>query len=235
MDATTRALSVVSHQLGVMLAPRMLNGVFRHIHIFEIEKNRYMLHLTVDAGFVKTMMVEMLCAIDPECLDEVCRVINERFYGLTLQKIVDLGDDFFTDLQSIDLGIIRLFIPSIKKMLAYSNDNMVHADGTANIMLQPEFVDRDKMGAVIEMLGEEKMLMHLFEENDYNSGKVVISIGGENRNGVFESFSVLKTGYTVGSLQGALGIIGPKRMPYPLLVSAVDYTAKVLGELHSQK
>ena len=36
----------------------------------------------------------------------------------------------------------------------------------------------------------------------------------------------------MGHLEGSLGVIGPKRMPYPFLVSAVDYTAKLLGQMY---
>jgi transcriptional regulator of heat shock response len=35
----------------------------------------------------------------------------------------------------------------------------------------------------------------------------------------------------VGHMEGSLGVIGPKRMPYPLLVTVVDYTARALGEM----
>jgi len=75
-------------------------------------------------------------------------------------------------------------------------------------------------------------LMHLFETSG-NEDRVFISIGGENQEGQLQSFSIIKTNYRVGNMVGSLGVIGPKRMPYPYLVSAVEYTAKVLGELHS--
>ena len=85
-----------------------------------------------------------------------------------------------------------------------------------------------------EILEEKKLLMHLFETTQENKSGVIIMIGGENRDGQLKSFSVVKTKYHMGNMEGSLGIIGPKRMPYPFLVSAVDYTAKLLGELYSK-
>lgn len=232
MDATARALSVATHQLGVMLAPRLAQGVFRHIHIFEIEPHRYVLHLTVDAGFVRTLTVELVADIQGSRLYDACQVLNQRFYGKPLEAIVSSEKQLLNDVAPLHQGVIRLFIPSIKKLLSPSEEQTVHAEGTTNIVLKPDFIDRDQLGAVIEILGERKMLMHLFNSTNLESDKVLVSIGGENKNGVLESFSILKTRYQVGNLEGTLGIIGPKRMPYPLLVSAVDYTAKLLGELH---
>ncbi|MGE5671326.1 MAG: heat-inducible transcription repressor HrcA, partial [Fibrobacterota bacterium] len=101
-----------------------------------------------------------------------------------------------------------------------------------NVLLQPEFFSRDRVGAVMEIFEEKNLLMHLFETTGDND-KVFISIGGENQEGQLQSFSIIKTNYNVGTMQGSLGVIGPKRMPYPFLVSAIEYTAKVLSELNT--
>jgi heat-inducible transcriptional repressor len=233
MEATSRALSRATNQLGVILSPHLSRGVFRHIHIFEIEPHRYFLHLTIDSGFVKTMVVEFGAAVDAARLEAACRIINERFGGLRLAQLTEEGEKLFGDVDTVDLGVISLFVPSIKKMLHDENDDgAVFVEGETNIVMKPEFGRKEDLGAVIEILGEKKLLMHLIDVGEGECGNVVVSIGGENKNGVFESFSVLKTKYRVGNLEGSLGVIGPKRMPYPYLISAVDYTAKLLGEIH---
>jgi heat-inducible transcriptional repressor len=234
MEATSTALSRVTHQLGVILAPKMSQGVFRHLYIFPIDSHRVLLHLTVDSGFVKTMFCELTTEISPERLENACRAINERFYGMTLLDMCQKERSIFSDVEPYELGIIRLFVPSIKKIIDEEDKEPVYAEGETNIMLQPEFFSKDNVGAVIEILEEKKLLMHLFETTQENKSGVIIMIGGENRDGQLKSFSVVKTKYHMGNMEGSLGIIGPKRMPYPFLVSAVDYTAKLLGELYSK-
>jgi heat-inducible transcriptional repressor len=234
MEATSQALSRVTHQLGVILAPKLSKGVFRHLYIFPIDAHRVLLHLTVDAGFVKTMFCELTTEIAPERLERACRVINERFYGMTLFDMCRDEQSIFSDVGSYELGVIRLFVPSIKKIIESEEKDPIYAEGETNIMLQPEFFSKDNVGAVIEILEEKKLLMHLFENEQPNKPGVIIMIGGENQDGQLKSFSVVKTTYRMGRMEGSLGVIGPKRMPYPFLVSAVDYTAKLLGELYSK-
>jgi heat-inducible transcriptional repressor len=237
MDATSKALSRVTRQLGVILAPKLSSGVFRHLFVLPIDRQRAHLHLTMDSGFVKTMICELTTEINPERLQRACEVINERFFGLTLSEMCQTDRDIFSDVESFELGIIRLFVPSIKKIIQAEEKEPVYAEGEMNIMTQPEFFSKDRVGAVIEILEEKKLLMHLFEtvqENDAANAGVIISIGGENSDGQMKSFSIIKTKYHIGSMEGSLGVIGPKRMPYPFLVSAVDYTAKLLGELFSK-
>jgi heat-inducible transcriptional repressor len=235
MEATSKALSRVTHQLGVILAPKLSSGVFKHLYIFPIDRYRVLLHLTIDSGFVKTVICEVSTEIAPERLERACEVINERFFGLTLLEMCQKDQDIFSDIESFELGIIRLFVPSIKKIIQTEETDSVYAEGETNIMTQPEFFSKDRVGAVIEILEEKKLLMHLFETETSTRTGVIVTIGGENEDGQMKSFSVIKTKYHVGSMEGSLGVIGPKRMPYPFLVSAVDYTARLLGELYSKK
>ncbi|MBD3242749.1 MAG: heat-inducible transcription repressor HrcA [Chitinivibrionales bacterium] len=233
MEATTRALSVVTDQLGIILAPRLSDGIFRHIHIFEIEPHRHVLHMTIDSGFVRTLTVEIASEVSQDRLSQACGILNQRFYGLRLAELTEREDEILQDIESPDLGVIRLFVPSIRKMLTQEHDaDSLFTEGETNIVLKPEFHAPDQLGAIVEILADRKMLMHLFSTSDTEPGRVVISIGGENRGGMFESFSVVKARYNVGSLEGSVGVLGPKRMPYPFLVAAVDYTSKLLGELH---
>ncbi len=233
MEATSKALSRATHQLGIILAPKLSSGVFRHVHIFPLESQRILMHVTIDSGFVKTMVLELKTEASPSRLERACRVINERFYGLTLNDMIDKGDSTFDNVEQYELGLIRLFVPSIRKLIEAEGDEAVFTQGETNIMVQPEFFSRDQVSGIIEILEEKKLLFHLFDNEQSTRSGVVISIGGENAEGQLQSFSVVKTKYHVGHLEGTLGVIGPTRMPYPFLVSAVDYTAKLLGQLYS--
>jgi heat-inducible transcriptional repressor len=234
MEATSKALSRVTNQLGVILAPKLSRGIFRHLHIFPMDSHRVLLHLTIDSGFVKTMVCELETDVDAGRLESACRVINERFYGKTLMDMCDAETAVFTDVDGFELGVIRLFVPSIRKMITTGDSDALYAEGETNIMLQPEFFGRERVSAVMEMLEEKQLLLHLFEKDPDNTLGVTITIGGENIEGQLKSFSIVKTKYKVGHMEGCLGVIGPTRMQYPFLVSAVDYTARVLGEMYSK-
>jgi heat-inducible transcriptional repressor len=232
LEAASRALSRSTRQLGVILAPRITRGVLRQLYILQIGESRFVLNIAFDFGVVKTMLLEFEANIPLERLECACRILTLKFAGKTLAEMCSAGDGAYGDVPEFDLGIVRLLVPSIRKMVQAESADDVFAEGQTNILLQPEFFDRDRVGAVIEILEEKNLLMHLFETAG-DDDRVVVSIGGENIEGQFASFSVIKTGYTIGNMTGSLGVIGPKRMPYPLLIAAVKYTAGVLGELAS--
>jgi heat-inducible transcriptional repressor len=230
LEAASRALSRTTNQIGVILAPKLSNGVLSQLFIFKIGEKRYILNIALDFGFVKTMLLEFETEIPHERLECACRILSAKFNGKTLSEMCSADEGTYDDIPDFDLGIVRLLVPSIKKMVQNDTSGNVFTEGQTNILLQPEFFDRSRMGAVIEIFEEKNLLMHLFETAG-DEDRVLVSIGGENNEGQLESFSVIKTKYSIGSMVGSLGVIGPKRMPYPLLISAVKYTAGVLGEI----
>ena len=230
LEAASRALSRTTRQLGVILAPRISNGVLSQLYIFNVSEKRYILNIAFDFGFVKTMLLEFETDIPQERLECACRILSAKFNGKTLAEMCSADDGAYLDVPDFDLGIVRLLVPSIKKMVLNDTAGSVFTEGQTNVLLQPEFFDRTRVGAVIEIFEEKNLLMHLIDTSG-DDDRVVVSIGGENNEGQLESFSVIKTKYSIGNMVGSLGVIGPKRMPYPLLISAVKYTAGVLGEI----
>ena len=190
------------------------------------------MNITIDSGIVRTLAIELTSDLPVERVESASRIINERFAGKTLDQMYELGDEVFQDVTPYDIGIIRMFIPSIKKMIAETEEQEIYAEGTTNIMLQPEFFDKNRISAIVEILEEKQLLMHMIDVADAVNDGVLVSIGGEIESGQFSSFSVVKTKYRLGNLEGSLGVIGPKRMPYPFLISAVDYTARLLKEMY---
>jgi heat-inducible transcriptional repressor len=214
------------------LSPPLRRGVFRHVNICETSPHRYVVNITLESGFVKAMSAELQTEIPRNRLLEACQTINDRFDGLALEEMCRLGEEPFRDMATYELGVLRLFIPSIRRMMEEdASCDRVITEGAINILRKPEFAHQ--IGAVVEVLEEKKLLMHLFDTGDDDRGRVRVSIGGEIEGGQFNSFSMMRARYKVGNLEGALGVIGPKRMQYPLLVAAVDYTAKTLSQLHA--
>jgi heat-inducible transcriptional repressor len=230
LEAASRALSRSTNQLGVILAPRLCQGVLRQLYIFCVGEKRFILNIALDFGFVKTMLLEFETEISHERLECACRILTAKFAGKTLEEMCSADEKAYDDIPEFDLGIVRLLVPSIRKMVQNDSSDEVFAEGKTNVLLQPEFFDRNRVGTVIEILEEKNLLMHLFETTE-DENRVIVSIGGENSDGQLESFSIIKTKYHVGNMVGSLGVIGSKRMPYPLLISAVEYTANVLGEV----
>jgi heat-inducible transcriptional repressor len=234
LETASRALSRTTRQIGVILAPKLYSGVLQKLYIFQIGLKRFVLNIALDFGFVKSMLLEFETEIPHERLECACRILTAKFAGKTLENVCCAEDGVYNDVPDFDLGVVRLIVPSIKKIVQPEQSEEVFTEGKTNMLLQPEFFNRDTVGAVIEILEEKNLLMHLFETTG-EGDRVLVTIGGENSGErQLTSFSIIKTTYKIGNMIGSLGVIGPKRMPYPQLISTVKYTADVLSELASK-
>ena len=102
---------------------------------------------------------------------------------------------------------------------------------TKNILSQPEFEDIEHFQSIIELVEDKDVIVHVMDKNlDGGSNNVSITIGTENKDKKFESYSMITKEYAVGEGSGTIGIIGPKRMEYSKVVAAVEYVATLLSK-----
>ena len=108
---------------------------------------------------------------------------------------------------------------------------LLYRDGLSNILHQPEF----------EVTASARNVIHLFEDrtlledllNDMlKVGGVQVIIGGEGRWNELSECSLVVSPYGVsGEAVGALGVMGPMRMPYSRAISTVRYVAGLMSDL----
>jgi heat-inducible transcriptional repressor len=62
----------------------------------------------------------------------------------------------------------------------------------------------------------------------------MVVIGRENAVNELQQCSMVAAGYRVGKATGAVGVLGPMRMPYSTLLPAVQFVACAVSDLLSQ-
>jgi len=226
---TSKVLSSLSHQLGLVLSPRVHNGVFGRLSVIEMAEMRLMLVLTIESGLVNSIMVEVETQFTQRELQAAVEFINQRLCGRKLSDIESsLAETMRTD-DKDKIGVIRLFVDNYENLSDFPVDKIIHMSGTQNILGQPEFEKKEDLEAIIELMENKEMLVHLLDKRKLKEG-VYVTIGGENDDGHFNSYSIVSSRYQIGDVTGALGIIGPKRMVYPKLIPVVAYAAQTLSK-----
>ena len=111
--------------------------------------------------------------------------------------------------------------------LFYDDDEaeILHAGGAQYIAMQPEFSSSERISVLFKIIEDPKLIARAFKNADHKSFEGVrIGIGSELENEQMHGYSVVSTKYTIGELEGRLGIIGPTRMRYSQLASLLNFT-----------
>ncbi|MBI4365172.1 MAG: heat-inducible transcription repressor HrcA [Candidatus Latescibacteria bacterium] len=115
------------------------------------------------------------------------------------------------------------------KLLEALRRPAVRIDGAENIAAQPEFQSPDRLRGLVALLAEPEPLTRALE-SFMDAGGARVTIGRENGDGAMGSCSLIGTGLASGHFRGAIGVLGPVRMPYRRLVPLVSHVGRRLAE-----
>lgn len=230
-------LSRITSQLACVTYPRLESGILEKLQLVSLSSTRLLVVISIKAGLVKTISIELATEVDKDKLEMVQQLLNERLSGLTFKQIRETFRERFSDIHENYKPVIRIFYDSVDKIFKDnpSADNLV-ITGAKNVIRQPEFDDPDKFHSVVELIEDKDIIIHIVDKSEQKEDEsVFISIGSENENQKLSEYSFVSKKYALGDTSGVLGIIGPKRMDYDKVVAIVDYVAKMLTEVLKQE
>jgi heat-inducible transcriptional repressor len=226
---SSRLLGRISRQLCVVTSPDLSSGIFEKIELVQVTGTRVMAIISIKAGLVRTIMLEVASEIPREKLEEMGRLLNERLSGLTLHQVRDSFAERVRDVQTEDSGLIRLFIDSVDKLFVPTRNDRIHIAGAEMVVEQPEFVNPEDFKSVIELINNEEIIVHVLEKNDTKPPQVKVTIGEENADEKLRQYSVITASYSAGDVTGSVGVIGPRRMQYAKMIPLVDEVARAIS------
>ena len=230
LDRAGETLARVSTLISVVLSPRMAEGILHKIDLVRIASGRMLVVLSIRNGFVRSILLEISSTLQDEEIEAAKRLLNERLSGLTLGEVRQSIDKRLAGTSQSGAPLIKLVVDSADHIFRPDRVGEIHVDGTRNVLEHPEFANMDKMKAVIEILEDRDVIMHLLESGKHHTNEGVhISIGEELGSNSLDSCSVVTAGYSLGDTEGTLGIIGPTRMDYARVVSLVNFAASTLN------
>lgn len=230
LGRAVRALSIVTQELGVGLAPRVEEGRLEKIELVEVSSDRLLLILAISNGPVRTIFVEGPRASEGGSLAPVTAWLNERLAGHTLAEIRETYRDRLADPPAEHADLLNIFLEKAGTVFSDepSGEDVVLGP-SAGLAAQPEFADRENLRTLLELTERKDLLASAMKRRDADG--IVISIGGEHRVPPLLDFSLVTTEYEMGATHGTIGVIGPTRMPYDRVVALVEYTARLLSKL----
>lgn len=237
LKIASKILGKISSQLALVSYPQIMRATLERIQLVILPHKILLVVLSLRGGIIKTIDLEFPIEIEQDKVDYIQSRLNERIAGLTLEEIKNTFVDRVSDLKDEKTGIVRLFIDSIDKIFSEEKElEKVHISGVTNILRVPEFSDTEHIQAIVELIEDKEVILHIFERTSkLENDKVLVSIGRENVYEKLSEFSVVTTKYKFGDADGVIGMIGPRRMDYPKIIAIVGYMSKLLTNILSKK
>ena len=236
MVRTSKVLSRVSSNLGIVISPPISRVALRNIQFVRLSDNRVLVILISRSGIVQNRVIHSDEAFSQTELDQAARYLTEHFQDKTLIEIKLLILQMIREERAVyDKFMQRVIALSTQTFSAAPEDSVseIYLDGTSNLIRTPEFSDINRLKNLLETIEQKNRLAFLLSQCIKNDTEEVrITIGAENALPEIEDCTLITSKYIVDEkTQGSLGILGPTRMEYGRAISLVDYVARLFGQV----
>jgi heat-inducible transcriptional repressor len=201
---------------------------FRHLDIVSLEGLMILVVLVLREGKTKQRFLTLDRPVSQDKLTAAAAKLNEACLGLTGSDIRSLS----LELSAVEETVTETVLRMMQAEDAHRHEQC-YLDGWRYLIAQANMMRGNRMQSLVEAL-ERKSILNTLLGNLESEPGIRITIGNENVDEALQECSVVISNYGTGEWRGAIGVIGPTRMPYGRVISIVDYVSSLMSELVSQ-
>ncbi len=193
-----------------------------------VNPQSFLLVMITSAGKAITRQLQLEFPLDPDQLAFLVGVLNDHLTkkelgGVTLERIRAMEKEL-GEFRSLIGPLIQL----IYEVMAALGREIVLTRGLSNLLSFPEFREENRAEAILRELENQDLLIHRFCQEFPSGLRVHIASDEPGLDGA----SFVTCPFRLGDAQGAVCIIGPKRMDYAKAMAKLEYLAKQIHAVH---
>jgi heat-inducible transcriptional repressor len=227
-------LSKATNCTSIVISPQPAFSKLKTIELIRLNARQLLAVLVTQIGMVHNKILSVRECPDQVMLDQVSRLLGEVFAGLTLKGIRDsIVKALSARMDEYDEVVIQA-IKLGKKAFDIDIESDIYILGRSRMFGYPEFNDRESLQLVFSLFDDKAALFNTLISVMECEG-IQIRIGNENQYDGLNQCSVIAGAYgTREYLLGSMGVIGPKRMNYPKIISEIDQSTQKLSQALAQ-
>ncbi len=226
MRLAASVLARVSQSAAVVTSLKTDQCRLKHLELIAIHETMTMLIVVLEGGMVRQQVLAPDEAMSQDILKQITNRLNDLCVGASLQRVRAC----FRLVGAFEQQVLEQVVQIMERVDDQASMHL-YRDGLINILHQPEFAVPESARNVVQLFEERTLLEDLLTEM-LEVGGVQVIIGGEGRWTELSECSLVVSPYGVtGEATGALGVMGPMRMPYSRAISTVRYVARLMSDL----
>jgi heat-inducible transcriptional repressor len=231
LERTSRVLSLVSNNLGVVIRQAVAKTVLEHIHFVDLGERRILVVLVSPGTQVENHMIRIDFAISQAELEAASNYLNQNFHGWELERIrEELAARCAEERSTYDGLLQALRQLSASGILAENSAAGVFLEGASNLIGRPELADPAHLRELIRAIEEKENLVRLLNEcigSEEEPLQVLIGLPGGPPQ--LRHFALIGSAFSwPGGVSGRMAILGPARMPYERAMRAMGFIGRLL-------
>lgn len=235
LQSASSLLSSVTQLAGVVALPRRNRIELRQVEFLALSGHRVLVILVLNNRDVQNRIIYTDRVYSQSELQEAANYLTANYAGkslLTIRKelmaAIRIDSDAMASLLQAAMDVGN------KAFETKEEESKDYIIAGQNNLLNYSPVDFERWRVLFNAITQKQEILNLLEHALEAEG-VQIFIGKESGYEALGDCSIVTASYAVnGQLLGSLGVIGPTRMHYERVISAVDITAKLLSAALNQ-
>ena len=230
MARVSHILSIIAEEAVLLTTPRLQELYLKELSLVAFDETRILAVWCSTSGLIQNCLIEVENPLSPEDIEHIRNFINRELAGSPiasleseLLKRIESRRDSLRRLYELTLQIVRESLPSWGLPHLF-------VEGSRYILNQPEFQDFAKFQPLIATLEEKSGLIQLLTHLESSEG-VNVAIGEKALSREIWDCSLVSASYQWrGRKVGAIGVLGPRRMPYGRIMGLVHQMSAVMSQ-----
>jgi heat-inducible transcriptional repressor len=231
VERTSHLLMEMTRGLGIAAAIPTPSQTLDQVDLLALADRRVLMIVATRDHMVHNRVVVMNEAVSQDELHSIRNYLNANFSGWLLTDIRRELDDRLThERAAYDSILRRLHVLYENGLLDFGLTPEIHAEGASNLIGLDLHLTREKMRDLFRALEQKKKLLHLLERFlEEPHGEVAIHVGLEEAHPAMRELSIIGINVDLpGGVTGKFAVLGPMRMDYGRVISAVLHVGQAL-------
>jgi heat-inducible transcriptional repressor len=231
LKTASKVLGVLSNYLSIVIVPEIQDITVEKIELIPITSNRLLFVLALNSNIIHTLTIDANIDVEEDQIEKVSQFVNEKISGKALRFIYENFSDLFSVSEYQDSPIIKLIINIFDKIQENLQDyERTFIAGARNLLLYPEFQNPDHIKNMITILENTQTILNVINQFKKNNPNLTVLIGSETGNELLLDYSIIASPYWIRNATGYIGLLGPKRMNYPKVITLVELISNYLSQ-----
>lgn len=233
-DVIKESCQILSHMTNlasVVLGPNAIEEHLVSIQFIPLSQNSATAVFVTDKGYVENKTFILSKNMNISDIESCMKMLNDRLKGTPVSGLVEkteLLKPIITEYVKNNDAVYQ----QIAKALLNFTTQRVSMFGSNNLLNQPEFTqDINKLSKIMKFIESPESVNELFIDDEGGFG---IHIADDNTESL-QDVSVISSDINIGGEhRGKIALVGPKRMDYDKVLTALEYLVDQINKLYEE-
>ncbi len=232
VEHTSRMLTEMTRGVGLAAAIPQRSPALDHVELVSLPAGRVLMVVMTRDQQVRNRVVTLDEPVSSDDLASIRNYINRNFAGWMLEDVRrDLGARLEQASATYDALLRKLTVLYSKGLLDLGAAPEVHMEGASNLFAVDLHLTNEKMRELFRALEEKKRILELLDRFLENpSGEIAVHMGLGEMHPSMRQLSMIGLPVMLpGGLSAVIAVLGPMRMNYLRVISAVQHVGQAFG------